>query len=70
MVHLPKEINLSSSWELGLSEILYPNSWYNIDINQYFVFYQHGAVEFVAVFPPGYYQQPQFVVRQILQETK
>ena len=25
-VHLPKEINLSESWELGLSEILYVNS--------------------------------------------
>ena len=70
MVHLPKEINLSGSWELGLSEILYPNTWYNIDTNQFYIFYQRGALEFVAVLPAGYYQQPQYIVRQILQEMR
>ena len=70
MVHLPKEINLSGSWELGLSEILYPNTWYNIDTNQFYIFYQRGALEFVAVLPSGYYQQPQYIVRQILQEMR
>ena len=70
MVHLPKEINLSGSWELGLSEILYPNTWYNIDINQCYIFYQRRYLEFVAVLPAGYYQQPQYIVRQILQEMR
>ena len=70
MVHLPKEINLSGSWELSLSEILYPNTWYNIDTNQFYIFYQRGALEFVAVLPAGYYQQPQYIVRQILQEMR
>ena len=70
MVHLPKEINLSGSWELGLSEILYPNTWYNIDTNQCYIFYQRGALEFVAVLPADYYQQPQYIVRQILQEMR
>ena len=70
MVHLPKEINLSGSWELGLSEILYPNSWYNIDTNKCYIFYLLGAVQFFAVLPAGYYQQPQYVVRQILYEMK
>ena len=70
MVHLLKEINLSGSWELGLSEILYPNTWYNIDTNQFYIFYQRGALEFVAVLPAGYYQQPQYIVRQILQEMR
>ena len=70
MVHLPKEINLSGSWELGLSEILYPNTWYNIDTNQFYIFYQRGALEFVAVLPADYYQQPQYIVRQILQEMR
>ena len=70
MVHLPKEINLSGSWELGLSEILYPNTWYNIDNNQCYIFCQRGALEFVAVLPAGYYQQLQYIVRQILQEKK
>ena len=70
MVHLLKEINLSGSWELGLSEILYPNTWYNIDTNQCYIFYQRGALEFVAVLPAGYYQQPQYIVRQILQEMR
>ena len=70
MVHLPKEINLSGSWELGLFEILYPNIWYNIDTNQCYIFYQRGALEFVAVLPAGYHQQPQYIVRQILQEMR
>ena len=70
VVHLPKEINLTRSWELGLSEIMYPNSWYNIDTNQCYIFYQRGALEFVAVLPAGYYQHPQYVVRQILHEMK
>ena len=70
MVHLPKEINLSGSWELGLSEILYPNSWYNIDTNKCYIFYLRGAVQFFAVLPAGYYQQPQYVVRQIFHEMK
>ena len=70
IVHLPKEINLSGSWQLGLSEILYPNTLYNIGTNQCLIFYQLGALEFVAVLPPGCYQQPQYVVRQILQEIK
>ena len=72
-VHLPKEINLSGSWELGLSEILYLNSWYNIDTNKYYIFYRRGAVQFFTVLPvaiAGYYQQPQYVVRQILHEMK
>ena len=69
-VHLPKEINLSGLWELGLSEILYPNTWYNIDTNQCYIFYQGGALEFVAVLPAGYYQHPQYILRQILQEMR
>ena len=69
-VLLPKEINLSGSWDLGLSEILYPNSWYNIDTKKCYIFYRHGAVQFFAVLPAGYYQQPQYLVRQILHKMK
>ena len=69
-VHLPKEINLSGSWELGLFEILYPNSWYNIDTNKCYIFYRRGAVQFFTVLTAGYYQQPQYVVLQILHEMK
>ena len=70
MVHLPKEINSSGSWELGSSEILYPNTWYNIDTNQCYIFYQRDALEFVAVLSADYYQQYQYIVRQILQEMR
>ena len=70
MVHFPKQINLFGLWELGLSEILYPNTWYNIDTNQCYIFYQRGALEFVAVVPAGYYQQPQYIVCQMLHQIK
>ena len=68
--HFPKEINLSGSWELGLSEILYPNSWYNIDTNKCYIFYRCSAVQFFTVLPAGYYQQPQYIVRLILHKMK
>ena len=55
---------------MGLSKILYPNTWYNIDTNQCHIYYQRGDLELVAVLPPGYYQQPQYIVRQILQEMR
>ena len=70
VVHLPKEINLSGSWELGLSKILYPNTWYNIDTSQRYIFYRHVALKFEAVLPAGYYQQSQYVACQILYEIK
>ena len=34
------------------------------------IFYQRGALELIAVLPAGYYQQPQYIVRQILQEMR
>ena len=70
MVHLPKEINLSGSWKLGLSEILCQNSWYNIDTNQCYIFYQSSGLKFVAVFPAGHYLQTQYIVLQMLHEMK
>ena len=30
-VQLPKSIDLEGFWEVGLAEIQYQNSWYNID---------------------------------------
>lgn len=29
-VHLPHEIQLSGEWEVGIAEIIYPNSWFNV----------------------------------------
>lgn len=70
IVHLPKELNLIGSWEVGLAEIVYVNSWYNIDTAPYWVFYSRGSVETLTTLLPGYYEYPQFVLRQLLQQMK
>ena len=59
IVHLPKELNLTGPWEVGLAELIYSNSWYNIDTNNYLVYYRHGYVQTRTKILPGYYQHPQ-----------
>jgi hypothetical protein len=31
---LPEMLDLDGSWEIGLAEIQYPHSWYNVRINE------------------------------------
>ena len=70
IVHLPKELNLTGPWEVGLAELIYPNSWYNIDTDNYWVYYRRGYVQTRTKISPGYYQHPQDLVEQLLQQMK
>ena len=70
-VQLPKSIDLEGSWEVGLAEIQYQNSWYNIDdINDHWIYYRQKLVSGVAGIPAGFYQSPRHVVDQLLKDLK
>ena len=60
ITQLPTPINLSGEWEVGLSEIIYPHSWFNV--NEYrnsFVFgIPDGNItrNVIKAIPPGSYE--------------
>lgn len=70
-VKLPEIINLSGEWEVGLSSITFPHSWYSItDVNQTF-FYDDGTGAFLpAKINKGYYNSGKEVVQAISDTLK
>lgn len=42
MTQLPAPINLKGEFEVGLSEIIYPHSWYNVNETNNIIFYDLG----------------------------
>ena len=70
IAYLPKELNLTGPWEVGLAKLIYPNPWYNIDTNNYWVYYRLGYVQTRTKILPGYYQHPHDLVQQLLQQMK
>ena len=69
-VHLPKELDLNGSWEVGIAEIFYPNSWYNIDSNDLWIYFVRGGVYIRTKPPGGYYQKESQFVQQLLNTMK
>jgi len=65
-VKLPEAINLSGKWEVGLSSITFPHTWYSItDVNRTF-FYDGGIGAFLpARISKGYYNSGKEVVQAI-----
>ena len=68
---LHHEISLTDDWEVGLSEIILPKNWFNVDKNQY-VQIKHYVEEEGMVFtsdkyfiPPGYYTKIESLVSRI-----
>lgn len=55
-VKLPERVNLLGAWEVGLSSITFPHTWYNVqDMNRRF-YYDRGDGKWIAAkIPPGYY---------------
>ena len=71
IVHLPNEINLTGNdWEVGLAEIFYPNSWYNFDSVDYWIYFRRGDVDILSEVPAGYYQNAGQVIQQLLKAMK
>ena len=72
IVHLPKELQLPGSWEVGLVKIQFNHSWYNVDTctTKYWVIYQRGEVHIKTKLPSGYYQEPKQLIRLLLDQIK
>ena len=70
---LPDRFDLLGEWEVGLSEIQYPISWYNVSkedvqLEMYHVdpsFSSNTAAVYDVSPPPGHYDSPEALVKQI-----
>ena len=70
IVYLPKELQLPGSWEVGLAEIQFNHSWYNVDTAKYWVIYQRGEVRIKTKLPFEYYQEPKQLICLLLNQMK
>jgi hypothetical protein len=63
---LPEMLDLDGSWEIGLAEIQYPHSWYNVRINEVWVLFTDRHHEkHILVLPEGYYASPKRIVKAL-----
>ena len=63
---LPEMLDLDGSWEIGLAEIQYPHSWYNVRIKEVCVlFTDRHHEQHVLVLPEGYYASPKRIVKAL-----
>ena len=63
---LVKQINLTGNWEVALTEIHYPFSWYNVtEKNNSFTFSERGQVQTHARISHGFYFSVQDIVDAI-----
>ena len=77
---LPQPIQLKGEWEVGLVEIQYPRSWYNVREGKVWLTLSHidrpddgGARTHRLVLPEGYYPTPTSLIRgleKLLKETR
>lgn len=63
---LPEMLDLDGSWEIGLAEIQYPHSWYNVRINEVWVLFTDRHHEkHILVLSEGYYASPKRIVKAL-----
>ena len=68
---LPQTIDLDGSWEMGLSEIHYPHSWFNVGKNEFWMrgqckpAHQKLGKEIIWQLPDGFYKSPKWMVAQL-----
>lgn len=55
---LPQPISLEGQWEVGLTEILYPHQWYNIDEDCKYTYTVNGHQWWTKPLTPGFYRDP------------
>lgn len=66
ITQLPSPINLIGEWEVGLSEIIYPHSWYNVNETNNTFFYDIGDGKLVKKsLEVGYYESPYDIITTI-----
>ena len=70
IVHLPKVLHLQGSWKVGLAEIVFNHSWYNVDTTKLWFIYQQGELHIKTKLPSRYYQQPKQLIGLLLNLMK
>lgn len=72
-VKLPQTIDLKGDWEVGLVEIIYPHSWYNVhkgDVNFTVVTQREPVVLKKVAIDAGYYDNPRQLTTTINEAMK
>ena len=68
LTKLPRTLQLDGEWEVGLAEIDYPHTWYNIREGKNSVEIYVPDVWFQEIsIQPGYYEKVQDVIERIAQ---
>lgn len=57
ITRLPKSLELTGKWLVGLSEIIYPHTWYNVNESNNLIEFSFASSEetFKFKIPPGFY---------------
>ena len=64
---LPQEINLEGSWEVGIAEIGYPHTWYNISREgEYWLRYEYKRRIVRVTLQPRFYGSPKDIVDELM----
>ncbi|GBN56404.1 hypothetical protein AVEN_182660-1 [Araneus ventricosus] len=57
VTQLPAPIHLEGKWEVGLAEIIYPHTWYNVNEKNHLFGFDLGDGELITrKMPPGSYE--------------
>ena len=66
---LPKIMDLDGTWEIGLAEIQYPHSWYNVKNKEAWLkvhFYKESELQKrLVLLPDGYYSSAKRIIKAI-----
>jgi hypothetical protein len=66
---VPKIMDLDGAWEIGLAEIQYPYSWYNVKNNEAWLkvhFYKESELQKrLVLLPDGYYSSAKRIIKAI-----
>ena len=63
---LPQEIHLEGSWEVGIAEISYPRTWYNVPEGEFWLKYEHKRRVVRVTLKPGFYSSPKDIVDELM----
>ena len=67
--NLPKITDLDGAWEIGLAEIQYPHSWYNVNNNEAWLkvhFYKESELQnHLLLLPDWYYSSVKRIIKAI-----
>ena len=63
---LSQEIHLEGSWEVGIAEISYPRTWYNVSEREFWLKYEHKRRVVRVTMKPGFYSSPNDIVDELM----